>query len=201
MPALRSQSGSATPVNAPPPIGLPPGRAARAASFPHSSLIILHSPPAGQLHGARHPPRASASIFPPPSKCDVDCGKQIDFSIPVAIARPWHPFLHALVEETKTAWEAVLGICRGGKGPQGRASGRERVSAGEALLKTSNVATRRFNLWFVGCKVKYRLVSFTSQFISIRPCCGSRIRPSGLSRDKLPDPQRPPARPWRTFKD
>jgi len=35
-----------------------------------------------------------------------------------------------LLGETKTAWEAVLGICRGGKGPQGRASGRERVSAG-----------------------------------------------------------------------
>ena len=32
--------------------------------------------------------------------------------------------------EAKIAWEAVLGICRGGKRPQGRASGRERVNAG-----------------------------------------------------------------------
>jgi hypothetical protein len=41
--------------------------------------------------------------------------------------------------ETKTAWEAVLGICRGGKGPQGRASGRERVTrwGGVVLIKTS----------------------------------------------------------------
>jgi len=39
------------------------------------------------------------------------------------------------VEETKTAWEVVLGICRGGKGPQGRASGRERVTRrGEVVL-------------------------------------------------------------------
>jgi len=43
------------------------------------------------------------------------------------------------VGETKTAWEAVLGICRGGKGPQGRASGRERVTRWEevALIKRS----------------------------------------------------------------
>ena len=47
---------------------------------------------------------------------------------PVRYASPWHPRLHVLVEVTKTAWEAVLGICRGGKGPQGRVSGRERVT-------------------------------------------------------------------------
>ena len=46
---------------------------------------------------------------------------------------------YGLVEETKTTWEVVLGICRGGKGPQGRARMRERVTRrGEAaLIKTS----------------------------------------------------------------
>ena len=69
---------------------------------------------------------------------------------------PWHPRLHALVEETKTAWEGVLGICRGGKGPQGRASGSERVTrrGEEALIKTSNVPHHRFTHWFVGINMQ-----------------------------------------------
>jgi len=71
-----------------------------------------------------------------------------DAGIPFSSACPWHPFLHALVEETKTAWEAVLGICRGGKGPQGRVSGRERVTrwGEEALIKMSNIARHPFHL-------------------------------------------------------
>ena len=51
--------------------------------------------------------------------------------------------------ETKTAWEAVLGICRSGKGPQGRASGRERVTRrGEGEARNQKVGTVKLEYYF-----------------------------------------------------
>jgi hypothetical protein len=57
----------------------------------------------------------------------------------LGLGQPLAPSPPRFSGETKTAWEVVLGICRGGKGTQGRASGRERVTRwGEvALIKMS----------------------------------------------------------------
>ena len=66
-----------------------------------------------------------------------------------------------LPRETKTAWEAVLGICRGGKGPPGRASGSERVTRrgeGEAPKRITGAFKSLCFLsnlvWFVGTNIK-----------------------------------------------
>ena len=108
---------------------------------------------------------------------------------------PWHPRLHALVEETKTAWEGVLGICRGGKGPQGRASGSERVTRrgeGETPKRIAGACQTLClpgNLvWFVGSNGTAGAAWGLTQALpaSLRCCApdgptpplrGSRLRP------------------------
>ena len=63
--------------------------------------------------------------------------------------------------ENKTAWEAVFGICRGGKGPPGRASGRERVTRrGEGKRTNQPVAPHpSWNLPFLNDKWYYSIVA------------------------------------------
>jgi len=123
---------------------------------PHSQILPAHRHVA-PVPGARPSPGADTT------QLKVGCFSQRtnqrqfgDARKPFRYASPWHPLRHALVGETKTAWEAVLGICRGGKGPQGRASGRKRVTRrGEVvLIKTPVIPSCRLRLWLVGSNVK-----------------------------------------------